>query len=276
VLIRYLLGSVALVASIESVSGQPALDRILRQFDTYLVAYEKDLSAVIADERFDQEVEYGRNRARRRLTSEIAFFWLNGDMDWLGFRSVLLVDGKPVEKPPIPFKKLLEFVQTSAATDVRWIIEEASKHNLGNPRTINTPNLPLDLLHRRNRARFHVSIEDANARVNGQPTIVLRFDEFQAPTIVRFGELGDLESHVRVWVDNEDGALWRAEVRLKPQVKVDTEPSIRVEFRRDKTLGILVPVELDEEFIAAGHGKGHARYSNFRRFETSVRIVPRQ
>jgi hypothetical protein len=40
-------------------------------------------------------------------------------------------------------------------------------------------------------------------------------------------------------------------------------------------LGLLVPVLMREEFhVPRGRGVGVARYSNFRRFETSGRIVP--
>jgi hypothetical protein len=275
--IRLLLVGTALLASIQSMPAQPApaLDRLVSLFDSYLINYERDLSAVIADERFVQEVVHNKlSKTTRRLDSEITFYWLQGEMDWLGFRSVLRVDGKPVEKPGIAFKKLVELVSTNATAEIRWMIEEASKHNLGNPRTINTPNLPLDLLHRRNRRRFQVSTDSEVERINGRMTTVLRFDEFRSPTIVNFGELGDLQSHVRAWVDVDSGALWRAEVRLKPQVATSMQPLIRVEFRRDKALGILVPVVLNEEFIAPGQGKGRATYSNFRRFETSARIVP--
>lgn len=279
-----------LLVSMAQLQGQraPSLDAMLARLDAYLIGYERDLSAVVADETFVQEIEYGRNvvvgqdsglarggRSRRRLTSEIAFFWLNGEMDWLGFRSVLAVDGKPVDRPEISFKKLLELLGTNAP-EVRWMITEASKHNLGNPRTINTPNLALDLLHRRNRRRFNLSIAGDTERISGRQTCVLQFDEFQSPTTVKFGELGDLASHVRAWVDVENGSLWRTEVRLTPNVKVSVQPLISVEFRKDKSLGILVPVELNEEFIAPGRGKGRATYSNFRRFETSGRILPQQ
>lgn len=281
----WLIGA-AVAASIMNSHAQEsrALDRVLSLLDSYLVSYEKDLSVVIADENFLQEVESAPvlqgpraigapPRSRRQLTSEVAFFWLNGEMDWLGFRRVLRVDGKPVKKPGIPLKKLLELIG-AGATEARWAIEEASKHNLGTARTINTPSLPLYLLHRRHRERFHVSVDADVDRVNGRPTAVWHFDEFQSPSLVRFGDVGDLESHVRAWVDSENGSLWRAEVRLKPQVKVNTPPLVRVEFRRNKTLGILVPVELYEEFIAAGKGNGRAVYSNFRRFETSGKMAP--
>ena len=43
----------------------------------------------------------------------------------------------------------------------------------------------------------------------------------------------------------------------------------------DKGLAIMVPLEMREEFfVDLGSGKGHYTYANFRRFQTSARIVP--
>ena len=50
---------------------------------------------------------------------------------------------------------------------------------------------------------------------------------------------------------------------------------LRVTFTMDKGLGILVPARMTEVFLLSGQtGEGDARYSNFRRFTTSARIVP--
>jgi hypothetical protein len=50
----------------------------------------------------------------------------------------------------------------------------------------------------------------------------------------------------------------------------------RVEFAEHKNLGLLVPTEMRETFpvVQPAKGTGVAKYSNFRRFQTSARIVP--
>jgi hypothetical protein len=51
--------------------------------------------------------------------------------------------------------------------------------------------------------------------------------------------------------------------------------TLRVEFTRDAGLNLIVPKELSETFwIRGGVGTGKGRYSNFRKFSTSARIVP--
>jgi hypothetical protein len=83
---------------------------------------------------------------------------------------------------------------------------------------------------------------------------------------------------VTAWVDAR-GRLLRAEVRLlgtTPQ-SVYFEPTVQVEFRMHDTLGLLVPTEMREEFWSAPHrrrGTGEGKYRDFRRFQTSARIVP--
>ena len=49
-----------------------------------------------------------------------------------------------------------------------------------------------------------------------------------------------------------------------------------VDFRTDPKLGFLVPYEMKEEFFAGRfrEGTGTARYSRYRQFKTSGRIVP--
>ncbi len=54
------------------------------------------------------------------------------------------------------------------------------------------------------------------------------------------------------------------------------EPRIDVEFEDHRQLGLLVPTRMDETFLIhlSAAGTGRATYSNFRRFQTSARIVP--
>jgi hypothetical protein len=59
---------------------------------------------------------------------------------------------------------------------------------------------------------------------------------------------------------------------------VGSPSSLRVDFTPNKELGIMVPLEMKEEFPSLGglsaRGDGVAFYSNFRRFGTGARIVP--
>ena len=74
----------------------------------------------------------------------------------------------------------------------------------------------------------------------------------------------------------EDGRIARTEL----QVEVDnqTTAGIRVSFDVDSKLGMAVPVMMEEDYAVGAPVDTviscKAVYTNFRRFETSVRIVP--
>ena len=54
------------------------------------------------------------------------------------------------------------------------------------------------------------------------------------------------------------------------------QPTVWVNFKEDPKLAMLVPVEVREEFFVQLRrgGTGVAKYKNYRRFQTSARIVP--
>ena len=86
-----------------------------------------------------------------------------------------------------------------------------------------------------------------------------------------------MPSVVRAWVDPRNGQLLRAEVEtFQYEHAKRHETLVRVEFVPHKELDVMVPSEMREEFPIPqpGKGTGVARYSNFRRFQTSGRIVP--
>ena len=49
---------------------------------------------------------------------------------------------------------------------------------------------------------------------------------------------------------------------------------LRVDYRDDPALGLLVPARLEERFTDDGEGIGDATYTNYRKFQTAGRILP--
>ena len=259
-------------ASLEAQTQKPDPDAVLKKLDAYMEKYESELSAVVADETLVQEVE-GRliPKRVRRVSAEIAFLRLPGNLEWLGFRHAKIVDGKPVGANGPSLTELLATNTADHIAQASLLVNESSKHNLGNPRTTNMPNLPLELLNRRYRHRYTSKL-DGRERVRGRAVDVMALEEIGPPPIIYSGGQ-DLRSLVRAWIDTESGALWRAEVLLK---RFNNDASrLRVEFARDKGLDVIVPIEMREDFpVDLGKGRGHYTYANFRRFQTSARIVP--
>ena len=256
------------------------------RLDRYLLDYEPRLSALVAEELLVQRDAPGPGAAvnaapdtkHRRLNSEVAFIGLPGDTGWLGFRRVIKVNGKTIADAGPPLAVLLTDGASDDYDQARLLLQESARHNLGSPRTTNLPNLPLEFLHPRNRHRLHQRI-DAVEKIRGIETTLLVLQEHSTPTIIQRPEGGDMQSLVRAWVETNTGRLIRGEVRTRDArlgVLAAFDNVIRVEFRQDPKLGILVPYEMEEIFFAGRFrdGTGTARYSNYRQFRTASRVVP--
>ena len=112
----------------------------------------------------------------------------------------------------------------------------------------------------------------------GTPTVVLRLDETASPTIIQQPDAGDMKTVVWAWIEPSSGRLLRAQVMTR-DIRIGVpgfDAVIRVEFRANAELGLLVPIEMHETFyVDRGRpGTGVAKYKNYRRFQTSARIVP--
>lgn len=260
------------------------LDASLARMDAYLAAYEPKLSELIADETMTQEMSAAAlsmfrrhrpdspNERRRELVSEVAFIALPQNAGWLGFRHVKSVNRKAIADAD---RSLGTDLARSSYEAARALLSASAEHNLGLPRTTNLPNLPLEFLHQRNRKRL-VTRLDGTERIGSINTTRIVFIERMTPTLIRNPDGGDMPSGIRAWIDS-NGAVLRAEVTTFASFKAmeESENRVRVEFAPHKALGMLVPIEMREQFPIAAEYRGSsvARYSNFRRFQTSARIV---
>jgi hypothetical protein len=275
-----LVAIVVLITASPDAQSTTSLQQVLDRMGTYLIEYETQLSSVVADEAFVQRVFYppglfADSIVPRRLDSELSFMRLPGGEAWLGLREVHRIDGRRLIQSGPRISQLLASGRETL-TQARSIAETNSRHNLGLPRTINVPTAPLDVIHPTNRASHRYALR-GHERIRGTAVTLVDFEEFARPTLVREPSGQNLVSSGRIWVEPVTGGVWRIEwsYRTEERPAADPAPMLRVEFARDRRLGILVPVNMDERFdVARGRGEGAATYRNFRRFQTSGRIVP--
>lgn len=274
-----------LICSAPILAQQPEAGAVRDQLDKYLLAYEPQLSALVAQEVMTQSDTASLNAYRstalptqnRKLTSEVAFVGLPGNVGWLGIRRVVSIDGKPIADPGPPLGQLLTDGARDDFDQARLLLTQSADHNLGMPRTTNLPNLPLEFLHPRNRHRFSQRI-DGREKIRGVSTYRMVLQEISTPTIIQRPEGGDMTSLVVAWVEPDTGRLLRAQVKSRDaRLGVPIfDAVIWVDFREDAAMGMLVPAEMREEFYAGRFrdGIGTAKYSDYRRFRTNGRIVP--
>jgi hypothetical protein len=269
--------SVAIVvagATSPSAQSRPSLQELLDRLGAYLAEYETHLSTVVADEHFEQNV-YARGLSREFVTldSEVAFMRLPGDGEWLGFREVRKKNWKPIASSG---PSMAELLASSAAnlTKAVSMARASARHNLGLPRTINTPTTPLDIIHPRHRGAHRFELRGTE-RVRRQRVVVIGFEEIARPTLLREPSGVNLVSNGRIWADPATGAVWRVEWIYRRERSSSRPPSLRVEFQPHAALQLMVPYEMRERFHGQqGMGEGRATYRNFRRFATGARIVP--
>ena len=279
---RAALAIVVVLAASVNAQSLP-VETLLDRMAAYLHEYENELSSVVADERFQQRVVYTRayknglpvtDDERRRLDSEIGFLRLPGGLDWLGFRDVRKINGKEISASQ---KRITESL--ASTTDVmkqaRAIADASAQHNLGVPRTTNVPTAALEIIHPRNYSAHQFELK-GNDTVRKTKVAVLAFTEKRRPPLVSAYGGQELVSSGRIWLEPASGRIWRVEWIYAPAI--GTPSSLRVEFARDDMLGIMVPIEMHENFMVIGglnaRGDGVAFYTNFRRFGTGARIVP--
>jgi len=247
---------------------------------SYLLDLEPRLSALVAEERFEQAISpiggegsSTQLSVRRVLVSEVGFVRLADDHAWLGHRRVRSIDGRPVRADAPDLRDLFTRAGPEQLAAARRISEENSRHNLGHPRSTNVPTLPLDLLHPRHASAYAVSGGNRETR-DGVRVARLDFAEGLRGAVVAYDSRSFVRTVVRAWVEVETGALQRAEVTLVPPVTAKENHVVRVDYEMNDRFGVRVPVRLSERFWAGGTGEGKATYRNYRRFETGARVVP--
>jgi len=274
----------AVALALFTVLQSPSADDLAGRLRAYLLSYEPNLSELIADERMRQQdlpsVETRGDSQpfyNRTLQSEVAFVALPGAAGWLGFRRVLKVDKDDVADGTGSLREVLSSGAKDDYQKAKEMLADSARFNLGEPRTINLPNLPLEMLHLRHARRFSVRTTGQES-IRGKRTTRLVFVETFSPTIIKATDSGDMRSIITAWIEPATGRLWRANVVTRdPRPGVAAfDNVVAVNFKEHAELGLLVPDTMREEFFA-GKGRrawGEASYTNYRRFTTSARILP--
>ena len=249
------VAAVLLTASLAGTSARQPLgpEEIRARLHAYLSVYEEELRTVVAEERM-----------------------LQWPMREAG-STYLGATGGTVRRKGPSLEDLLKATSDDARERAMVLLLESARHNLGAPRTINLPSLPLELLHQRNQARYVIETTSSD-RVGDCQASRLDLAETARPTIIQRPEGGDMPTHVSAWVEPDSGRLCKAEVRIRDgRVGVPAFTAVvTVEFERIANLGLTVPVRMQELFFVPqrSSGEGEATYSNYRRFTTAGRLVP--
>lgn len=262
--------------------AQPDLKTLLKRAGAYTLDYHERFTALVAEERYVQRTgpdPRGALGARplveheRTLRSEYVMVPdFAGAGSWLGVRDVMEVDDEPVGDRD-RLHALLQDTSRPLMARVRELADLEAKYNLGDVyRTINIPTLPLEFLLPDRQPRFRFK-NDGPAALGGIPALRVTFDERDHPTIIRSPSGQSAPSRGSFWLDPSTGAVLRSELRVSPAYGVQVDAIIVVTYKRNERFDMLLPEDMNEIYFTRGSRiEGHATYSNYRRFETDVKI----
>ena len=236
---------------------------LVSRVSRYVEEYEKQLSAVVCEERQTQRVikSDGKTGKKRELVSDLLMV-RTGDATQT-FRDVITVDGKPVRNRQERLRKLFLGPPPGRQKQAQAISEESRRYNIGFARGMDTLMLPLGILHADTTPGFRFE-----RTADG-----LTFDEFRTPSMVgyvRGGRRLDMLLHGGLTVESSSGRLSGAHlVADHPQFVL----TVDVRYAEDAASGLLVPIESREDYRTPDSKdrlEVSSTYSNFRRFQVSV------
>ena len=281
----------AAVIVVAQPTQEPSLPDLLQRAGAYVQRLEADFSTVIGDEQYEQKsVMRGtqllgfRPGRSRKMTSEMSFMFLPDDVAWLSIRNVLRVDKETVADSKARLDAALADPTPARGSQLRRLRDEGARFNIGQmSRNFADPMLGLQIVDPSFQPRFMFSY-GAVERVRGLSTVRVTFVEHTHPAIIRrTADEADLLSRGDLWISPADGVVHQTRLVIDDS-KFDARATITVVFAREAKLDRWLPARMDEEYVQQGvSGSGGAfieriecaaTYSNYRRFETSARVLP--
>jgi len=274
---------VALVMALPAVRVFPSviqpsesLSPLLARTGASVDRLEDGYSRIVGAEDYLQTVQTGGRTQSRHLESEVFFVRIVESSAWMMVRNVLKVDGRAVPGARDRIMAALADRSPGRTARLRALADEGARYNIGGlERNFSDPILALTFVDSSRQPRFSFKA-DGQTIVDGTPLHRLLFEERTRPTLIRNGRTGESIPSNGTLELSEDGQIRRSELNV--EVDQQTTAGIRVRFDPDPKLEILVPTLMEEDYRVAGRADTvitcKAVYSDFRRFETAVRIVP--
>jgi len=211
---------------------------------------------------------------------------------YVEFRDVFEVDGHPVRDRQERLMKLFLDPTVDTARQLRQIISESTRYNIGNiVRTVNTPTFPLLYLDPEYQPRFRFTRASGGAprmiqegarggprgfsspeqtavfRVSSEMWVI-EYREVQRKTVIRRPEGSDIPSRGRFWIDPDTGRVLMSELIAADP---DIEATVNVSYQSEPLLGFLVPIAMNDRYVARrDRVEGRATYGRFRQFQVQV------
>jgi len=245
----------------------PDLDPVLVAAGRYLEQYERDVTAVIAQEDYLQRVPV--EATFRRLRSDLLIV-AEANVGWVEFRDTFEVDERPVRDRDNRAAALFLKPNPNALQQAKRITGESARFNLSPQRyafnrTLNVPLTALRFLRRPNQSRstFHIDRREATG-------VVVGFREIASPRLIASEDRAAATGSFTL--DPESGRVLRTEFTL-PSRRVGG--TFTVEYAEQPALKLWLPASMVERYVFPGGVvmDGRATYSKFRMFRVETETI---
>ena len=266
----------------------PSLASVLAAAGQYVTEFRDQLSLIVAEERYRQRASTptqpvrgfaGFEDQRRELRSDFLLVRPESADQFVEYRDVFEVDGRPVRDRQERLTDLFLNPSRAARSQVRTIVIESARYNIGTIyRTLNTPTLALVLLYPAYQPRVAFSRTTASTpsldlemdeRGRSTDVWVIEFTESGVETLVR-GQRGNaLPAEGRFWIEPASGVVVASELIVDD---ADVSGLVSVRYALDPDIDARVPVEMRERYRDRRGSRidGTATYTRFRRFQVQV------
>jgi hypothetical protein len=257
-------------AAVPAATEEPTLGVVLERAAAYVAAFHRQLSSIVAEERYVQEwktIWTGKRQGvtdlgHRELRSDLLLLKTFDADDWLQYRDVYEVDGTAVRDRQERVAELFREDSASSSALMRKILDDSARYNIGDiVRNVNTPLFPLKYLLASNQRRFAFK---RTADATSSPTTTdpeqsgafrvstevwaIAYQEKKSDTIIRTELHRDFPSRGRFWIEPATGRVLMSELLLENRhIKV----AIDVSYQSEPLLGLLVPIEMRERYEGA-------------------------
>jgi hypothetical protein len=268
----------------------PSLEELLQRAGSYVQRLEDDFSTVIGDEQYEQKAVFRTPRSptgagrTRRMQSEMSFMFLPDDEAWLSIRNVRRVDKEEVPDSRVRLDAAIADSTPARGSQLRRLRDEGARFNIGRMnRNFNDPMLGLQIVDPSFQPRFTFA-DGGPERIRGAQTVRVTFIERARPSIIRReADSADLLSRGDLWISPADGIVHQTRLTIEDP-KFNARATITVAFAHEPKLDRWLPVRMDETYVqqaVASTPPGSfaeriecvATYTNYRRFETSARVL---
>ncbi len=263
-------------AAVAAAAAQPApaLDETLLKAAEYVAWYQRAFVGIVAEETYRQTATrrngfdargFARDASQRRdLKSDVLLVRTPGADEWLQFRDVFEVDGKPVRDRDDRLVKLFLEPPASVQTQIDDITNASARYNIGGiTRNMNIPVLALAVLEAVNRRGFTFSASQKKDQT------IIEYQEHRAGTLIRSNDNEPTPTHGRITVETATGRVLATELVAEAR---RLTAAIDVTYTSEPPLGLLVPREMREKYTSDDGTtiEGHATYGRYRRYQVLV------